>query len=74
MAVIVPFTTNLKAATASFSTVVQPNSRNGLVSQSVALIGQIRATDKKRLIRPLGLLDPTDLTAIDTQLKAMLQL
>lgn len=73
LAVIVPITKNMKTADAPFTTVIHPNSRNGLSVPSVALGLQIRAVDKSRLLRKLGVLDSADLSAIDAELKAMLQ-
>jgi mRNA interferase MazF len=72
VAVIIPLTTKLKAASLPFATIIRPSLANGLTLSSVALIGQIRALDMKRLIRSLGVLDSIDLAAIDVQLKTML--
>jgi mRNA interferase MazF len=54
--------------------VIQPSSSNGLSVPSVALGPQIRAVDRRRLIRQIGVLDHADLVAIDVQLRQMLQL
>jgi mRNA interferase MazF len=74
IAILIPLRKNLKTATAPFTTVIQPTKSNGLSVPSVALGIQIRAVDRKRLLRKLGALDSTDLANIDAQLRQMLQL
>lgn len=46
---IVPFTTQIKAANFPFTFVVEPDSINNLTSTSIALVFQLRAIDKKRI-------------------------
>ena len=72
--VIVPITKNMDIASVPFTTTIQPSTSNGLTVPSVALGLQIRAVNKKRLIRKLGVLDSADLAKLDAQLKKMLQL
>jgi len=72
--IIVPITKNVGMASAPFTITIQPSTGNGLTVPSVALGLQIRAVDKKRLIRKLGVLDSADLAKVDAQLKKMLQL
>lgn len=72
--VLVPITKNIDMASAPFTTTIQPSRTNGLTVPSVALGLQIRAVDRKRLVRKLGVLDSADLARLDAQLKQMLQL
>lgn len=74
IAIIVPVTKNMNMASAPFTTVIHPSNSNGLTVPSVALGLQIRAVDKKRLIRKLGVLGSEDLARLDAQLRQMLQL
>jgi mRNA interferase MazF len=74
IAVIVPITKNMNIASAPFTITIQPSRSNGLTVPSVALVLQIRAVDRKRLVRKLGALDSEDLTRLNSQLKQMLQL
>ncbi|MGQ3684376.1 MAG: type II toxin-antitoxin system PemK/MazF family toxin [Candidatus Loosdrechtia sp.] len=46
---VVPFTTQIKAASFPFTFIVEPDLHNNLASKSVALVFQLRAIDKKRL-------------------------
>ncbi len=72
--ILVPLTKNTKIASAPFTTIIQPSKSNGITVPSVALGLQIRAVDRKRLIRQLGVLDSPDLASLNAQLKQMLQL
>ena len=72
--VLVPITKNMNTASAPFTITIQPSRSNGLMVPSVALSMQIRAVDRKRLIRQLGVLDSADLDKLNVQLKQMLQL
>ena len=74
IAVIVPFTKNMKSSSAPFTVSIQPSRTNGLDVPSVALGMQIRAVDKTRLVKRLGVLDSADLDKLDVELKKMLQL
>lgn len=74
LVIVVPITKNMKMAQAPYTTVIQPNSGNGLSVPSVALVLQIRTLDKSHLLKKLGTLGATDLSAIDAQLRSMLQI
>jgi mRNA interferase MazF len=51
MLMIVPVTSNLSAMRFSFSVRIEPSAENGLSLPSVAMIFQMRAIDKQRIIR-----------------------
>lgn len=64
----IPLTTNLRRA-ALPSCVQISNGEGGLVSDSVALCHQLRVLDKSRLIRKLGTVNPTTISAIESCVK-----
>ncbi len=72
--VIIPFTSQLKAKDFPFTVLIEPDSLNNLDMQSVALIFQIRAIDKKRLTRRIGKIDQERLEIIKTKLKEFIGL
>ena len=70
--VVIPCTSNLQALRFPFTTEIDASKRNGLLSSSVALVLQIRAIDKKRLKKRIGLLEKETLKNLDFMLKKML--
>jgi mRNA interferase MazF len=71
---VVPFTTQFKAANFPFTFVIEPDSTNNLASKSVALVFQLRAIDKKRLKNKLGNLSSKDVQTLKQYLEKILQL
>lgn len=71
---VVPFTTQTKAANFPFTFTVEPDSTNKLTSTSVALVFQLRAIDKKRLKNKLGNLSSDDLQTLKRQLENILKI
>jgi mRNA interferase MazF len=71
---VVPFTTQFKAANFPFTFVVEPDSTNNLASKSVALVFQLRAIDKKRLKNKLGNLSSKDVQTLNQYLDKILKL
>ena len=71
---IVPFTTQIKAANFPFTFVIEPDSTNNLTSTSVALVFQLRAIDKKRLKNRLGRLSTDDMQVLKQKLKDILNI
>lgn len=74
VAVIIPCTSNLKALRLPHTFSINPSRENGLKMMSVALVLQIRAIDKKRLKKRIGVLEKKVMQDIDNMLKKMLQL
>ena len=70
---VVPFTTQIKAASFPFTFVVKPDTFNKLTSISVALVFQLRAIDKKRLKNRLGCLNSKDLETLKHILKIIIE-
>lgn len=70
---IVPFTTQIKAANFPFTFVVKSDTANNLTSTSVALVFQLRAIDKKRLKSKIGNLNPDYLQILKQNLENILR-
>lgn len=70
---IVPFTTQIKAANFPFTFVVEPDFTNNLTSISVALVFQLRAIDKKRLKNRIGSLKPDNMQILKQNLENILK-
>lgn len=69
---IVPFTTQIKAANFPFTFVVEPDSTNNLTSTSIALAFQLRAIDKK-IKNKIGSLSINDVRVLKQNLEMMLK-
>lgn len=74
IAIIVPCTSNLQALRFPFTLVIEPSPTNGLDTTSVVLILQLRAIDKKRLMKKIGRLDSETLKKINLSVKRLLTL
>ncbi len=70
---IVPFTTQIKAANFPFTFVVEPDSTNNLTSTSIVLVFQLRAIDKKRIKSKIGSLNPSDMQILKQNLENILR-
>lgn len=73
MLMVAPITSNLAALRFAFSVRVDPTSANGLSTSSVIMVFQMRAIDKRRIIRKLGALSPEDMARIDNEIWHMLK-
>ncbi|MAT72082.1 MAG: hypothetical protein CMJ58_21460 [Planctomycetaceae bacterium] len=72
---VVPCTSQLKAAQFAGSIVIEPSSENGLTLKTVALTHQLRAIDKRRIATPrLGTLADDHVQAIRSNLQAILNI
>jgi mRNA-degrading endonuclease toxin of MazEF toxin-antitoxin module len=60
----VPFTSQLAAARFAGTLIVQPDSTNGLSVQSIALVFQLGAQDKRNFLHRLGEIDSPTMDAI----------
>lgn len=74
LAIVIPCTSNLHALRFPSTASIDPSSKNGFSVSSVALVLQIRAIDKKRLKKRIGILEKRVMQDIDMMLKKMLQL
>ncbi len=64
LTIIIPLTSSEAAAQLPGTLKLSPTSVNGLSQTSVALVFQIRATDRRRIYERLGVLEPPQLSAI----------
>ena len=71
---IIPCTSNLDALRFPFTVRINPDSKNGLNMDSIAITFQLRAIDKKRLKNKIGILESKELKEIDSILKKILKL
>lgn len=72
--IVVPFTSNLKALRYPFVLQINPTEKNGLSASSIALVFQVRAIDKIRLIKKVGDLEDQRLKDILKILKKLFRL
>lgn len=73
MSVIIPTTSNASAERFPHTQKLCSSKHNGLDSDSVVLVFQIRAIDDARLIHKMGALDPKEQQAIDALVKDLLR-
>jgi mRNA interferase MazF len=73
MLMIVPVTSSLSALRFPFTVKIEPSDLNGLSLSSVAMVFQLRAIDRKRIIRKIGELEPKDLAQVDVEIWRMLK-
>jgi mRNA interferase MazF len=71
---VVPFTTNLTALRFSHTLRVDPSPQNGLDRASVLLVFQLRAIDRGRIGNNIGQLEGHHLRALETEIRALLDL
>ena len=71
---VVPMTSNQKALRFDHCFLVNKSSANGLTMDSVALIPQLRAIDKGRLLALAGTIEEQYLGKIEDEIKQMLAL
>ena len=74
IAIIIPFTSNLQALRFSNTLIVEPSLENGLKSESILLVFQIRAIDKTRILHKIGILEDGYQKKVDNMLINMLKL
>lgn len=73
MLMIVPVTSSLNALRFPFTIKIEPSQFNGLTLPSVAMVFQMRAIDRKRIIRKIGSLESDYLMKIDAEIWRMLK-
>jgi mRNA interferase MazF len=67
--VLVPLTSNAERMRLPGSVLIQPSKANGLSVDSVALCSQVRAIDRKRVLRAMGRLADADYARIEDALR-----
>jgi mRNA interferase MazF len=73
MMMIIPVTSNSAALRFTFSVPLEPSAENGLATLSVAMVFQMRAIDKARVLRKIGQLSQEDMARIDAEIWRMLK-
>ncbi len=69
---IVPITGNLTAQKFAHTILVQPSTSNGLSAPSVLLVFQLRATDKRRVVKKIGVIELPIMEQVNVELKKLL--
>ena len=70
----IPLTSKTAALRFPHTAEIGPTQQNGLSMNSVALVFQIAAIDKRRFRRQAGVLDAEDLQTIEQELRLLLEL
>jgi mRNA interferase MazF len=71
---IIPFTGQITANRFPHTILIQPTLGNGLTSPSVLLVFQLRAIDKRRIIKTIGCLDDQTMELVNTEMRKLLGL
>ena len=74
LVIVVPLTSNVQALRFLHTLEIKSTKKNGLNASSIALVFQVRALDKKRLQRQIGVLEESIQQQIDELLKKVLRL
>jgi mRNA interferase MazF len=74
IAIVIPCTSNLHALRFPHTLLIDPTGENGLSVPTVALVLQIRALDKRRLMRKIGTLEKKLAEELDLMMKKLLAL
>lgn len=69
---IVPITSNLATKKFAHTILVQPSVQNGLTMPSVLLVFQLRATDKRRIVKKIGNMETDIMDRVNIELKNLL--
>ena len=72
MCVIAPFTSNPRATRFPYTHLVPPSRSNGLTEESVIMVFQLRALDKKRLLHRLGIMTDSTMASVEASLRKLL--
>jgi mRNA interferase MazF len=71
---VVPFTGRLSAQRFPHTILVQPSSANGLSCPSVLLVFQLRAIDRRRIMRTIGHLESQTMQLVNEEMGRLLGL
>lgn len=69
---IVPITSNLATQKFAYTILVQPSAQNGLSMPSVLLVFQLRATDKRRVVKKIGIIEAPIIEQVNIELRKLL--
>lgn len=71
---VIPFTSQLGAQRYPHTILIQPDEQNGLSVPSVLMVFQLRALDKTRIVRSIGMLKSSLLVTVENELRQLLDL
>ena len=71
---VIPLTSNLEALRFPYTVEIKSSDKNGLENDSIALLFQLQAIDKRRMIKKIGSLEKYYVEEINKRLRSMLQL
>jgi len=71
LVLVVPLSSQLGALRFPATIQIQPSAENGLSLLSIALVFQVRATDRSRFVQKLGVLRSDDLEDVLTELNKL---
>ncbi len=74
MALIIPITSNTAALRFDYTLEINPTHKNGLSTESVAIVFQLGAIDKRRLVKKIGNLEDSHTKKINEIIKALLKI
>jgi mRNA interferase MazF len=69
---IVPITSNLATQKFPHTILVEPTAQNGLSVPSVLLVFQLRAIDKRRILKKIGVIGSSIMEHVNVELKKIL--
>lgn len=72
--IVIPITSNMLALRFEYTQSIDPSIENGLTSKSVILFFQIRAIDKKRIVKSIGKISNQKSAIIKSEIKKLLEL
>jgi mRNA interferase MazF len=73
MLMVIPVTSSMGALRFPFTVEIRPSELNGLTLPSVAMVFQLRAIDRRRIVKKIGRLESEILTLIDEQIWQLLK-
>ena len=73
MLMVIPVTSSLGALRFPLTIKIDPSPSNDLTLESVAMVFQLRAIDRRRIVRKIGTLDSESLAKIDAEIWKMLK-
>lgn len=71
---MVPFTSRVSSQRFPHTIAVQPSVKNGLNAPSYLMVFQLRAIDKRRIVKKIGQLEENIMKQVDEEMKRLLGL
>jgi len=74
VSIIIPLTSTMQTLRFPYTFKIKPSEINELQTESVVLIFQVRAIDKKRFVNKIGILEDSYMSQINELLKKLFQI